>query len=282
MKLQGVIRVLAPVLMVCAWALAQPRTAADRFKALMQSELDAWSTLDPAKAAPFFAKDADRVFFDIAPLKYTGWNEYEAGTRKFFADFKSLKLTMGPDARAAQAGNTAWGTATIHVELVNKNDTKEAFDARWTVVWEKRGKDWLVVHEHVSAPAPEAPDLSTASLYKRLGGYDAIAAVTDDFIGRLARDAKLGRFFGGHATGSLSRIRQLVVDQLCNATGGPCVYTGRDMKSAHAGMGITNEDWRAAVGHLNATLDKFKVPAKERAEVISAIGGMQRDIVTGQ
>jgi len=117
------------------------------------------------------------------------------------------------------------------------------------------------------------------SLYKRLGGYDALAAVTDDFIGRMAADKALSRFFVGHSKDSLGRIRQLVVDQLCAATGGPCVYIGRDMKTAHAGMGITEADWTAAVGHLTATLDKFKVPEKEKNEVLGAVSSFKKDIV---
>jgi len=117
------------------------------------------------------------------------------------------------------------------------------------------------------------------SLYKRLGGYDAIAAVTDDFIGRMATDKSLQKFFAGHSKDSLGRIRQLVVDQLCAATGGPCVYIGRDMKSSHQGMGISEADWNTAAGHLVATLDKFKVPEKEKAEVLAAITGLKNDIV---
>lgn len=117
------------------------------------------------------------------------------------------------------------------------------------------------------------------TLYQRLGGYDALAAVTDDFIGRLATDKQLGRFFGGHSTDSLGRIRQLVVDQLCAVTGGPCVYIGRDMKKSHAGMGISQADWDVTVRHLVATLDKFKVPEKEKGEVLGAISSLKADIV---
>ena len=117
------------------------------------------------------------------------------------------------------------------------------------------------------------------SLYQRLGGYDAIAAVTDDFIGRLASDKDLGRFFAGHSTDSLKRIRQQVVEQLCAATGGPCNYTGRDMKTSHAGMGITEAQWNTAVGLLIQTLDKFKVPNPERQELLGALGGLKNDIV---
>ncbi len=117
------------------------------------------------------------------------------------------------------------------------------------------------------------------TLYKRLGGYDALAAVTDDFIGRLASDKQLGRFFVGLSDNSKMRVRQLVVDQLCAATGGPCLYLGRDMKTAHKGMGITQLDWTIAVKHLVATLDKFKVPTKEKDEVLAAISSMKGDIV---
>jgi len=117
------------------------------------------------------------------------------------------------------------------------------------------------------------------SLYKRLGGYDALAAVTDDFITRLATDKTLGRFFVGASDNSKMRIRQLVVDQLCAATGGPCVYIGRDMKTSHKGLGITEDDWNISVKHLLGTLAKFKVPDKEQKEVAAAISTLKADIV---
>lgn len=125
----------------------------------------------------------------------------------------------------------------------------------------------------------EGQDKEMKSLYQRLGGYDAIAAVVDDFIQRLATDASLGRFFQGHSTSSLRKTRQLIVDQLCEATGGPCYYTGRDMKTAHAGMGISEADWDASVKHLVTTLDKFKVPQKEKDEVLAAVSSFKGDIV---
>jgi hemoglobin len=117
------------------------------------------------------------------------------------------------------------------------------------------------------------------SLYQRLGGYDAIAAVVDDFIGRLATDSDLKRFFAGHSEDSLKRLRQNLVDQLCAATGGPCYYVGRDMKTAHKGLGITERDWEKTVNHLVATLDKFKVPKQEKDEILAALSGMKASIV---
>ena len=117
------------------------------------------------------------------------------------------------------------------------------------------------------------------SLYKRLGGYDAIAQVTDDFIKALATDPKLGRFFVGASDSTKGKIRQLVVDQLCAATGGPCIYLGRDMKTAHKGLGITEEDWNIAVKHLVETLTKFKVKEREQKEVAAALSTLKADIV---
>lgn len=117
------------------------------------------------------------------------------------------------------------------------------------------------------------------SLYNRLGGYDAIAAVTDDFIGRLVANPQTSKFFVGFSDDSKKRIRGHIVDFLCKATGGPCVYHGRDMKTAHAGSGISEADWDASVKDLVATLDKFKVPEKEKKEVLDMASSLKADIV---
>jgi hemoglobin len=117
------------------------------------------------------------------------------------------------------------------------------------------------------------------SLYARLGGYDAVAAVVDDFIGRLVSDKRFAKFFVGHSEDSLHKIRQHIVDQFCAAAGGPCLYTGRDMKTSHKGLGITGDDWDAAANHLVATLDKFKVPKAEKDELLAFVTTLRKDIV---
>jgi hemoglobin len=117
------------------------------------------------------------------------------------------------------------------------------------------------------------------SLYDRLGGYNAIAAVTDDFVGRLVADKRLNRFFVGHSTDSLKKIRMHVINQLCEAAGGPCNYTGRDMKTAHAGLGITGEEWDISAKHLVDTLNKFKVGKAEQDELLAVISSLKKDIV---
>jgi len=130
---------------------------------------------------------------------------------------------------------------------------------------------------NVSAQAQASAAAPT--LYKRLGGYDAIAAVTDDFIGRLAADKQLARFLIGLSADSQKKLRQHVVDQLCEATGGPCFYIGRTMKASHAGLGITESDWQVTVKHLGASLDKFKVPEKEKNELLAIASSLKADIV---
>lgn len=117
------------------------------------------------------------------------------------------------------------------------------------------------------------------SLYERVGGYNALAAVVDDFVGRLISDKQFERFFAGHSIDSKKRIRQHILDQFCAATGGPCIYTGRDMKTSHAGLGITDAEWDAAAKHLVASLDKFKVPEREKGEILTFVSSLKKDIV---
>jgi hemoglobin len=132
---------------------------------------------------------------------------------------------------------------------------------------------------YLSTAAPTMAQTKEASLYDRLGGYNAIAAVVDDFIGRLISDKQFQKFFSGFSNDSKKRIRQHFVDQICAATGGPCVYTGRDMKTTHGGLGITEKEWNAANKHLLETLDKFKVGKKEKDDVIAFVGTLKKDIV---
>ena len=120
-------------------------------KALMQKIWDAWATLDPANVASYYAKGAGHTFFDIAPLKYDSWEEYEKGVKQVISGFQSLKPTVN-DARLHRHADLVWATAIVHADEVMKDGTKQQGDMRWTVVWQKLGPNWLIVHEHVSVP----------------------------------------------------------------------------------------------------------------------------------
>ena len=97
------------------------------------------------------------------------------------------------------------------------------------------------------------------SVYDRLGGQPAITAVVDDFVGNVAADNRIDGFF---ARTDIPRLKKNLVDQICQGTGGPCMYTGRDMRTAHKGMNITDAQFNALVEDLVKSLDKFKVPEK--------------------
>lgn len=113
-------------------------------------------------------------------------------------------------------------------------------------------------------------------MYERLGGQDAIVAVVDDFVARCAGDDRINSKFGRT---DIPRLKKMLVDQVCEATGGPCTYTGRDMKETHAGMGVTKGEFDSLVEDLVATLDGFNVPKAEQQELLGLLAPMQGDIV---
>lgn len=136
-------------------ALAQKQVKGDDdFDALIKRYYAAWSTLNPDNAAPLYAKDADLIFYDIAPLKYTGWAEYDKGVRAVLGSFESLKLTPNSDLKVTRRGNIAWTTVTFHLSAKQKSGGQMETDGRHTAIWERRAGKWLIIHEHFSAPLP--------------------------------------------------------------------------------------------------------------------------------
>jgi hemoglobin len=123
------------------------------------------------------------------------------------------------------------------------------------------------------------PAQANGTLYSELGGYDAVAAVTDGLLAKLVADPSLGRFFVGHSESSGKRTRQMIVDFLCEKTGGPCYYTGRSMKDIHTGLKISEADWNAAAGMLVATLKEHNVPQPLQDKVVEFVVSLKPDIV---
>lgn len=119
------------------------------------------------------------------------------------------------------------------------------------------------------------------SLYARLGGKKAITAVVDEFVARVAADKRINGFFKAAAADPkrLAKLKGNLVDQICQASGGPCKYTGKDMKTAHKGMGITDADFNALVEDLTGALNKFKVGKKEQSDLLALLGPLKKDIV---
>ncbi|TMF14612.1 MAG: group 1 truncated hemoglobin [Chloroflexi bacterium] len=114
------------------------------------------------------------------------------------------------------------------------------------------------------------------SLYERLGGIKAITGVVENFRDRVAGDNRINQKF---AKTDLGRLREMLIDQVCEAAGGPCRYTGRSMKDAHAGMKVTSGEFDALVADLVATLNHFKVGKTEQDEILAVLGPLKTDIV---
>lgn len=124
------------------------------------------------------------------------------------------------------------------------------------------------------ASAPPEP-----TLYQRLGGREAIKLVVDDFVANMAADPRVNGRFKGLDAARVAKLQTNLADQICDAAGGPCAYLGRDMKTTHTGMGITEAEWTATVEDLVKSLNKFKVGQKEQQELLGALGAMKKDIV---
>ncbi len=145
---------LTLILFATALIAQRPSNDMAEFKAMIDRYYAAWNTLNPENAGPFYAKDADLVFYDLAPLKYNSWNEYSNGVKNVFKDFESLKLTPSNDLKVTRRGDIAWTTLTFHLSGKLKAGGMMEADARHTAIWEERHGKWVIVHEHVSAPLP--------------------------------------------------------------------------------------------------------------------------------
>jgi hemoglobin len=124
-----------------------------------------------------------------------------------------------------------------------------------------------------------ASETHEQSLYQRLGGYDAVAASTDDLLDRLLGDPRINGFWKGISADKRRKARQLIVDFMTEAAGGPAYYLGADMKKAHEGMQITTADWAVFMEHATATLRHFAVPARETGEVLGFLESLRGDVV---
>ena len=149
------------ILISIAPVAAQNKPAGFDFRARMNAMLSAWGTLDPAKAAPYYNKDSKLVFYDVAPVKYTGWEEYAKGViANFGGNYQSGKFFLHDDVNLHRGAKVTWATSTLDFEILRKDGGRELLkDLRWTLIWEKRGSDWLLVHEHLSAPLGGTPQL---------------------------------------------------------------------------------------------------------------------------
>lgn len=151
-----VARLVIVVVLIVSFGVAQTKKTGKTEgsgpdKGLMQKVWDGWSTLDVSNVNQFYAT-GPHVFFDIAPLKYASWEEYQKGVVNVIADFKTAKFTVNDDVELHPAGQYVWGTSTVKEDATMKSGKREMGTFRWTVVFEKQNGKWLIVHEHISVP----------------------------------------------------------------------------------------------------------------------------------
>jgi ketosteroid isomerase-like protein len=146
---------LAGALLTFAGARAQQKATDDaKFRRLVDDLCAAWSTGNTEAPGKFYAKDKGLVFYDVAPFAYHGWNEYREGVQREFLDnAAAIKLTAGKDLKVTRRGMIAWTTVPMHLTEQTKDGKTIEMDLRYTGIWEKRGANWLLVHDHLSAPA---------------------------------------------------------------------------------------------------------------------------------
>ncbi len=149
--------VLVCIIALTLTCFAQPKKSAGGpgpDKAYLQKLLDGWNTGDPANMTQYYAQ-GEYTFFDVAPLKYNNWPEYQKGVTELSKGYKSFKLTLNDDPQIHQEGNLAWSAATIKEDAVTNAGKHEMATLRWTVIFQKQGGKWLIVHEHTSEPVME-------------------------------------------------------------------------------------------------------------------------------
>jgi len=145
---------LAGAMLTFVGARAQQKASDDAtFRRLIEGYCAAWSTGNAEAPAKFYAKENGLVFYDVAPFAYHSWKEYHDGVQKEFLDTaESIKLTAGKDLKVTRRGMIAWTTVPMHLTEKSKDGKTAEIDLRYTGIWEKRGANWMLVHEHLSTP----------------------------------------------------------------------------------------------------------------------------------
>jgi ketosteroid isomerase-like protein len=150
-----VLLAFAGALLTFVGARAEQKAADDTtFRKLIDSYCAAWSSGNPDNAAKFYAKDDGLVFYDVDPFSYTGWKQYDADSKKSFNSGTTITMTAGKELNVTRHGNIVWTTVPLNAVVKHKDGKTEKLPIRYTGIWEKHGKSWLIVHEHLSVPLP--------------------------------------------------------------------------------------------------------------------------------
>ena len=259
------------LVLLMAGCMQAPQTDLEGLKAMVDGMQSAFDSKDPAAIAAVYAEDGAGMPPNTAAT--IGREAVEDFWREFLDDGMDPGVATGTDVYAH--GDVGYDVGTYAV-----TDSGGAIDmGKYVRIWRHDDGKWQLQHViwnsdlPLSAPEPEsASDQKT--LYQRLGGYDVVAAILDNWGPRVFDDPELSLFLTDINEEMGKRGRELALDLLCDLTGGPCFYTGRDVKMVHKRIGITDENWQSVLEYMGETLDELHIGDDEKTDFLAIIAGL--------
>jgi hemoglobin len=274
----GAIFILAAAfLAVCAPSFAQSDRDLIDNKAIDQRYIDAYTHLDATAMMSLYANSPDLVVVFPDGTQVRSWNDVRMGYTAFFSQYSQMRGEL-TETNYVQTSDGMLGFGKGYLYMTSRNGIGEQrLDFRYTNYRVKRGGVWTLTVDTIQAVAYQP--LPTDNLYTRLGGYDVISQVADDFVQRTLADPQLSMYFANIDDKGQKQMRQRAIDAIASATGGPVVYvpTGSAPASNAAAMG--DIVWQHALQNLAVTCDKFRLPARERGELTQLVSGMKAQIL---
>ncbi len=263
-------------ILLMAGCMQAPQSDLEGLKATIDASQSAFEARDPAAIAATYAEDGAVMSPNSETV--TGQAAIE--------DFWREVLATGIDLGVAKTTNLyAHGDVGYEVGTYAVTDPDGAIDeGKYVRIWRHGDSKWQLQHVTwnsnlpLSAPQSEA-ESDQETLYQRLGGYDVVAAIFDNWAPRVSGDPELSKFLTEIDEEMGKRGRELGLDLLCELTGGPCFYTGRNMKMVHKGLGITDEHWQSTLDYMVETLDEMNIHNDEKTDFIHVFDGLKGYIV---
>ena len=262
---------ISTFVLLMASCMQAPQTDLEGLKATIEVSQSAFEARDPTAIAAIYAEDGAVMSPNSETV--TGQAAIE--------DFWMEVLASGIDLGVAKTTNLyAHGDVGYEVGTYAVTDADGDIDeGKYVRIWRHGDGKWQLKHVTWNSNLPlSAPETETDSkqktLYQRLGGYDVVAAILDDFGPRVFDDPELSLFLTDIDEEMGKRGRELALDLLCELTGGPCFYTGGDVKMTHKRIGLTDDHWQLVLEYMGETLDEMNIGNDEKTDFITIIAGL--------
>ncbi|MFQ5549449.1 MAG: DUF4440 domain-containing protein [Woeseia sp.] len=262
---------ISAFVLLMAGCMQAPQTDLEGLKAMRDVWQSAFDARDSAALAAIYAEDGALMPPNSDTL--IGRAAIEA----FWADFQASGIGGEiKDTEAYAHGDVGYKVGTY---TISDADGATVDEGKYVEIWRYIDGTWQMHRDifnsnlPLSAPESEA-DSKQKTLYQRLGGYDVVAAILDNWGPRVFDDPELSLFLADIDEEMGTKGRELALDLLCDLTGGPCVYTGRDVKMVHTRVGITDEHWQSVLEYMEQTLDELNIADDEKTDFIAIIASL--------